>query len=154
MKTTTITVNAECPGCGKTAPPKLGVPNSSQHGWTWDDGTEQRWCRRCHADLRARRHFEARGWVWKVTRHEPEGDHVRYVDEVTGPIDMNERWGRVTVTVVYDPNRVVLPPENIEELRDMMDDIVGSLEGAGSREELELFTGELTNAMLEEEVNL
>lgn len=112
MKTTTVTVNAECPGCGKACPPKLGIPGSSQLGWVWDDITEQRWCRACHADLKAKRHFEARGWVWKVTLHDAHGDRVKYVDDLTGWHATAQAWGRATVTIVSDPSRPL--PEDMD----------------------------------------
>jgi hypothetical protein len=131
MKTTEITVNSECPGCGKECPPKLGIPNSHQYGWEWDSQSEQRWCDACYTDLLAQRHFKAVGWVWKVTYHDVHGERVKYVDTLTDYIWLNEQWGRVTVTTVYDPDKIFIPPKNAEEFKERIEKMVKDLEANG-----------------------
>lgn len=124
MKTTEITVNAECPGCGDECPPKLGVPGEYQHGWVWDDATEQRWCQSCYETLEAGRHYEIRGWVWKVTHHDVHGDRVEYTDELTPHHESAEAYGSATVTLIYDPTRPVA--EDVD-FRYFSDQIAGDL---------------------------
>lgn len=131
MKTTEITVNAECPGCGKACPPKLGIPGGHQYGWQWDGQTEQRWCRACHESLEAKRHFVFWGWVWKVTYHSFEGDHSEYCAELTDWHESNVAWGRATTTIVFDPDQVVLPPEDSEEFQERVEKMVDDLEAKG-----------------------
>lgn len=148
MKTTEITVNAECPGCGEPCPLKLDIPSDRQPGWEWDASTHQRWCRRCYADLLAGRHFKATGWVWKVAHHE---GRVRYVDELTDWHASAEAYGHVTVTTVYDPDQVYVPPDSPEEqarqLRQMAD-AMRSNDAAFA--DLEIHVGEDTRKALRE----